>query len=60
MVRMSGWIISSYSSSGSPACVEVRISEDIVSIRDSKNREGGMLHVDPSAWTRFVRLSTES
>lgn len=49
------WRTSSYSSGGSGQCVEVGIAEDRVAVRDSKNRDGGMLSMPPAAWTRFVR-----
>ncbi len=53
MTRDTGWFKSSYSSSGSGACVEVRIIGS-VAVRDSKNREGGALCVPTDAWMAFI------
>ncbi|WP_016697861.1 DUF397 domain-containing protein [Actinoalloteichus spitiensis] len=36
------------------ACVEVGSMPDLVGIRDTKNRDGGTLLVDPSAFAALV------
>ncbi|GAA4679487.1 DUF397 domain-containing protein [Streptomyces youssoufiensis] len=48
-----GWFKSSYSN-GQAECVEVRISDDVVAMRDSKAPHGGMLVVSPDEWCAFV------
>jgi hypothetical protein len=53
MNRDSGWFKSSYSMSGSEACVEVRFA-DSIGVRDSKNRDAGVLAVTGSAWAAFL------
>lgn len=45
-----GWFKSSYSNSGSDACVEVRHLSGEVGVRDTKARECGVLWVTPAAW----------
>ena len=53
MHRDTGWFKSSYSGSGSNACVEVRIA-DSIGVRDSKNRDAGMLWLTAPAWGAFL------
>ena len=36
-------------------CVEVRIDDDLVRVRDAKDRQGGQLAFTPEEWTIFVR-----
>lgn len=50
----SRFIKSSYSSSGGE-CVEVALGvTDTVAVRDSKDPDGPVLHLSPTAWTRFT------
>lgn len=35
-------------------CVEVAITENAVGVRDTKNREGGILVFTPDEWRAFV------
>jgi len=53
--RRDGWFKSSFSSSSS-SCVEVRFDTDLVSIRDSKNRDINepIITVTADEWTRFL------
>jgi hypothetical protein len=57
MTRDTGWFKSSVSNSGGDSCVEVRITDRTVHLRDTKNRDAGMLEVSPAAWAGLVRLS---
>jgi hypothetical protein len=47
------WFKSSRSS-GNGACVEIAIAEDGVAMRDTKNREGGMLTFTHEEWAAFI------
>ncbi|WP_243792922.1 DUF397 domain-containing protein [Saccharopolyspora gloriosae] len=49
-----GWFKSSRSSASSNVCVEVRLTERAVSVRDSKDPQGGELSVGHSAWAAFL------
>jgi len=40
------------------ACVEVRLSNGSVQIRDSKDAEGPILHFSPRCWREFVESLT--
>ncbi|GGP39100.1 DUF397 domain-containing protein [Saccharothrix coeruleofusca] len=57
--RDTGWFKSSYSSGGSNACVEVRITDAGVGVRDSKNPTGPHLTLKPKAWTGFIEGLTK-
>ncbi|MGW1676424.1 DUF397 domain-containing protein [Saccharopolyspora sp. NPDC002376] len=48
------WRKSSYSPHNDN-CVEVGLGFDAVGIRDTKDRDGGQLAVDPSRWHAFLR-----
>lgn len=48
------WRKASYSG-GQNACVEVAPVPAKVGVRDTKNRDGGMLAVSRTAWRTFVR-----
>ncbi|MET8121047.1 DUF397 domain-containing protein [Micromonospora sp. NPDC005189] len=49
------WRKSTRSGGNGGACVEVADNlPTTVLVRDSKDREGGTLHVDPAAWKAFV------
>lgn len=52
-MRDTRWFKSSRSGGGSDACVEVRITGVVASVRDSKNPDGGQLTV---GWTEFAAL----
>jgi hypothetical protein len=45
-----GWFKSSFSSADSDNCVEVRIAQKDVAVRDSKNTDGPVLHVSADSW----------
>ncbi|MEU6959563.1 DUF397 domain-containing protein [Streptomyces chrestomyceticus] len=50
------WRTSSYTKSDS--CVEVADNQpNVILVRDSKNREGGMLTFRPASWLAFLELS---
>ena len=51
---MPAWIKSSHSASDSSACVEVLITDILVSVRDSKNPGGGQFGFAPDAWRAFL------
>ncbi|MFF4598448.1 DUF397 domain-containing protein [Amycolatopsis sp. CA-161197] len=50
------WRKSSYSNSSGGNCVEVALSTQTVSVRDTKARSAGELHVPAEAWQAFVSL----
>jgi Domain of unknown function (DUF397) len=41
-------------SSGNGNCVEVAVVDDTVGVRDTKNREGGMLVFTAAEWSAFL------
>ncbi|WP_431942092.1 DUF397 domain-containing protein [Micromonospora marina] len=46
--------------SGNTDCVEVADNlTEVVLVRDSKNRDGGTLHVTPSSWQSFLALAKQ-
>lgn len=49
------WFKSSYSDSGNDQCVEVRIDQDTVGVRDSKSPTAGAIWLPTTAWTEFLR-----
>ena len=49
-----GWRKSSYSESNGH-CLEARLTDGYVSVRDSKAADGLVLRFEPEAWTAFVR-----
>ena len=53
-VRDTGWFKCSCSSSGGSGCVEVRMTEAGVGVRDSKNQAGPSFFVGTEAWGGFV------
>ncbi|MDX8029839.1 DUF397 domain-containing protein [Lentzea sp. BCCO 10_0856] len=55
---MTAWCKSSHSSTGGDACVEVRYSNVIVGVRDSKNPDGPRFDVSPTAWQAFLNTVT--
>ncbi|MFG2924396.1 DUF397 domain-containing protein [Streptomyces sp. NPDC048305] len=52
------WIKSSYSGAEGGQCVEFAAATTHVHIRDSKQADGPMLTVHPSAWAGFIGLVT--
>jgi hypothetical protein len=60
MARDTGWFKSSYSDSGNPTCVEVRISDASIGVRDSKSPTTGAIWLPPTAWTAFRSMVTDS
>ncbi|ATE57546.1 DUF397 domain-containing protein [Actinosynnema pretiosum] len=52
--RDTGWFKSSYSNAGGDQCVECRATVESVSVRDSKNPEGGALRVSTASWAAFT------
>ncbi|MFD9864639.1 DUF397 domain-containing protein [Streptomyces alboflavus] len=48
------WFKSSYSGGDGDDCVEVATCPTAVHVRDSKNRQGPQLALEPSAWADFL------
>ncbi len=48
------WRKASYSGSGGGGCVEVASSGSVVLVRDTTDRDGGMLAFSAEAWGRFA------
>jgi hypothetical protein len=57
-VRDTGWFKSSFSAAANEACVEVRITEAEVGVRDSKNVEGPAFAFPLASWRAFVANPT--
>jgi hypothetical protein len=57
MTRDTGWFKSSFSSGGGDSCVEVRLADCSVHVRDTKNREAGSLRFGLSAWTALTGMT---
>ncbi|MEU4801592.1 DUF397 domain-containing protein [Actinosynnema sp. NPDC023587] len=55
MTRDTGWIKSSRSSGGSNACVEVRLTDIHVLVRDSKNPTGPQFRFRARTWRAFIQ-----
>lgn len=49
-----GWRKSSYSGNGGGDCVEVGQGQDVIAVRDTKDRTGPMLRFAPETWRRFA------
>ncbi|WP_203905040.1 DUF397 domain-containing protein [Virgisporangium aliadipatigenens] len=49
------WRKSSYSASSN--CIEIAFSDDTVLVRDSKDKDGGILDFTPAQWISFVRAA---
>lgn len=54
MERDTGWFKSSRSTAGSNGCVEVRLTEAAVGVRDSKNADGPRLEFAARGWKAFL------
>ncbi|MGH3940440.1 MAG: DUF397 domain-containing protein [Pseudonocardiaceae bacterium] len=54
MTRDTGWFKSSFSSADTDNCVEVRIANDHVAARDSKNSAGSVLIFPRGKWQDFI------
>ncbi|MFD8224409.1 DUF397 domain-containing protein [Streptomyces massasporeus] len=48
------WIKSSYSTDEGPDCVEVATAPAQILVRDSKNPDGPLLALAPTAWATFL------
>ncbi|WP_367136053.1 DUF397 domain-containing protein [Saccharothrix sp. HUAS TT1] len=53
MPSPTGWFKSSYSGGADDNCVEVRFTDDVVGVRDSKNTEAA-LAISQSGWQAFI------
>ncbi|HEY4868187.1 MAG TPA: DUF397 domain-containing protein [Candidatus Dormibacteraeota bacterium] len=51
---VSDWHVSTYTG-GHGNCVEVGKTATTIAVRDSKDREGPVLHFDPAAWRAFIQ-----
>lgn len=54
METAGNWRKSSYSGADGGECVEVATAAGVVMVRDTKNRNSGMLMVPASVWHAFV------
>jgi hypothetical protein len=54
------WRKSSYSGADGGECVEVATTADVVMVRDTKNRNSGILEVPASAWRAFVATAKQA
>jgi hypothetical protein len=52
------WRKSTKSGANNGQCVEVANLGNNIGVRDSKNRDGGILSVSPAAWAAFVKHVT--
>jgi hypothetical protein len=52
--RQTAWVKSSFSGTTSANCVEIRIIETVVLVRDSKNPHGPRVHFESAAWNSFL------
>ena len=53
-MRDTGWFKSTRSGSSNEGCVEVRLTEDSVGVRDSKDVTGPVFRFTPGEWRTFV------
>jgi uncharacterized protein DUF397 len=56
-MRDTGWFTSSFSGAANEACVEVRITEAGVGVRDSKNASGPAFSFARTDWRTFLSLT---
>jgi hypothetical protein len=54
METTGNWRTASYSGANGGECVEVASAAEAVMVRDTKNRDGGMLCVPASTWRAFI------
>ena len=54
METADSWRKSSYSGANGGECVEVAATAGTVMVRDTRDRDGNVLRVPPSAWRAFV------
>jgi hypothetical protein len=52
--HQTGWFTSSFSGPANVNCVEVRLTEAAIDVRDSKNRRGPQVHFGSVAWQNFL------
>ncbi|WP_410671280.1 DUF397 domain-containing protein [Amycolatopsis sp. cmx-4-68] len=52
------WVKSSYSG-GANNCVEVAQGDGFTAVRDSKDREGGLIQLPAGAWKGFILEVTQ-
>ncbi|HEX3786695.1 MAG TPA: DUF397 domain-containing protein [Pseudonocardiaceae bacterium] len=48
------WAKSSASDSGGSSCLEVALADDVVLLRDSRNRAGARLSIPAVSWADFL------
>ncbi len=48
------WRKSSYSGGSGGNCIEVGSGQDVIVVRDTKDRQGPVLRVSAEAWRRFA------
>ena len=53
-MRDTGWFKSTRSGAANEGCVEVRLTEVSVGVRDSKNVTGPVFRFTPGEWRTFV------
>lgn len=56
-VRDTGWFKSSFSSADSDNCVEVRLLDGVVGVRDSKSGGAPVMWFERAAWSDFVAVT---
>jgi len=54
-----GWFKSTRSGSNDEGCVEVRLTDRAVGVRDSKNVTGPMFAFTPANWRSFVAAAKD-
>ncbi|MEN8655992.1 DUF397 domain-containing protein [Streptomyces sp. 21So2-11] len=55
----SAWFKSSYSTGSGGECVEVATCADTVHVRDSKDKSGPSLSLNPNGWSAFVEFAAQ-
>jgi hypothetical protein len=53
----SAWCVSSYSSGAGGECVEVASWLGVTHVRDSKDKAGPVLSLEPDVWAEFVEFA---
>ncbi|MEG3636459.1 DUF397 domain-containing protein [Micromonospora palythoicola] len=54
------WRTSTYSGTNGGSCVEIADNlPGVVLVRDTKDRDGGILRFDPRSWRSFVDLAKQ-